>query len=191
MTEENVAVEAVEEVEGSDVKITIDTDTYTKERNASGQLTQHNGDIVASGLVKLVLTETYAVAADMLETDEDELRGKYQHLNPGQQRMNLGNRIRGVVNRANKALAKFEATPVKEGEEAGEAPMSGDEVFAAAIEPFNDAIQTRADEADKAAIEKAEKAAAAKAEKEAKAAAKEAAKAKAEEAEESAEEDAA
>lgn len=186
MTEETqAAVEEVEATEGSDVKITIDTDTYTKERNASGQLTQHNGDIVASGLVKLVLGETYAVAADMLNEDEDELRGKYQHLNPGQQRMNLGNRIRGCVNRANKALAKFEATPVKEGEEAGEAPLSGDEVFAAAIEPFNQAIQDRADAADKLAAEKAEKAAAAKAEKEA----KEAAKAKAaEEAEEATEE---
>lgn len=40
------------------------------------------------------LDEVYAAASEYLVAPVDALRAKYQHLNPGQQRMNLGNRMR-------------------------------------------------------------------------------------------------
>lgn len=41
------------------------------------------------------LDDVYRIAAKYLGVPEDELRAKYKHLNNGQQRMNLGNRMRG------------------------------------------------------------------------------------------------
>jgi hypothetical protein len=41
------------------------------------------------------LDEIYSIASDILDIIESDLRAKYGHLNPGMQRMNLGNRIRG------------------------------------------------------------------------------------------------
>lgn len=141
--------------EKSGVKIVIDTESYKKERNANGQLTHHNGDIVASNLVHLKLDETYEVAAALLEVPEAELREKYAKLNLGQQRMNLGNRIRGAVSRLEKT-----------GEGVGDAN------FLEACAAFDGAIRQREAEAAEAAKAKA----AAKAEREEKAAAKKAAK---------------
>lgn len=40
------------------------------------------------------LDKVYATAAEYLGVARDELVGKYSHLNHGQQRMNLGNRMR-------------------------------------------------------------------------------------------------
>lgn len=53
-------------------------------------------DQVANLLRGKELDETYTIAAKTLGEAESVLRAKYAHLNPGQQRMNLGNRIRGV-----------------------------------------------------------------------------------------------
>lgn len=55
-----------------------------------------NGDHVA-GLLRPceTLDQVYAAAAKYLKVKEKELRDKYGHLNPGQQRMNCGNRMRG------------------------------------------------------------------------------------------------
>jgi hypothetical protein len=47
----------------------------------------------------------YSATATLLAIPEDELRARYGHLNPGQQRMNLGNRLRAHYKR----LAKQEA----------------------------------------------------------------------------------
>ena len=55
-----------------------------------------NGDPVARMLRDAeTLDQVYAVASKYLKTSEKELRAKYGHLNPGQQRMNCGNRMRG------------------------------------------------------------------------------------------------
>jgi hypothetical protein len=40
------------------------------------------------------LDQVYAAAAHYLQLKEEDLRAKYGHLNPGQQRMNLGNKMR-------------------------------------------------------------------------------------------------
>lgn len=52
------------------------------------------GDIVAETLRGLDLDSVYAAAAAFMNIDEQELRDKYSRLNPGQQRMNCGNRMR-------------------------------------------------------------------------------------------------
>ena len=82
------------------------TESYTKTRTASGNTSLHNGDPVASKLVELLLDEVYAVASKLLGVDVDTLVEKYKHLNPGMQRMNLGNRIRGAVAKIDKGNEK-------------------------------------------------------------------------------------
>jgi hypothetical protein len=51
-------------------------------------------DEVAMSLMGLTLDEVYAAASPVLGVPEPDLRAKYGHLNPGMQRMNLGNRMR-------------------------------------------------------------------------------------------------
>lgn len=135
------------------VRIEIPTDNYAKSRSASGSVSRHNGDVVASTLAGLTLDETVAIAVEVLDIAESDLRAKYEHLNVGQQRMNIGNRIRGAINKMNKA---------EDG--------SGDKYLVTVAEPFTIARDERVAQAE------AQKAAA-KAEREAKAAEKAAAKA--------------
>lgn len=52
------------------------------------------GDRVAELLRGKTLDEAYTVAARFMRVPEEELRAKYMRLNNGQQRMNLGNRMR-------------------------------------------------------------------------------------------------
>lgn len=54
-----------------------------------------NGDPIATKLRGLDLDAVYALCAKETETPEKELRERYQHLNVGMQRMNLGNKLRG------------------------------------------------------------------------------------------------
>ena len=84
------------------VKIEIPAGEYEKSKSASGNLSRHNGDVVASALAGLPLNAVVLIASAMTDTSAEDLTAKYQHLNPGQQRMNLGNRIRGAVNKMNK-----------------------------------------------------------------------------------------
>jgi hypothetical protein len=56
-----------------------------------------NGDPVAQFLRDAVtLDEVYKRTAIALELNEQELRAKYTHLNPGQQRMLCGNLLRAA-----------------------------------------------------------------------------------------------
>lgn len=79
------------------------TENYTTSKSASGKKTQHNGDVVAQALDGAELDDIIKPAAEALECTQKELREKYAHLNPGMQRMNIGNRLRGVVGKLNKA----------------------------------------------------------------------------------------
>lgn len=58
------------------------------------------GDTVASMLRGKSLDEAYEIAAEFIGVPENELRAKYVKLNPGQQRMNLGNRMRGYMKKS-------------------------------------------------------------------------------------------
>lgn len=66
-------------------------------KTAGGNVSIHNGDKVAVMLLGKSLDEVYAIATKTLKEDEAGLRAKYAHLNVGQQRMCLGNRMRPVV----------------------------------------------------------------------------------------------
>lgn len=72
-----------------------------KERIRSGQTDV--GDEAAVMLRGKSLDEAYTTAARFLRVPEDELRTKYGHLNPGQQRMLCGNAIRAALKKLDKA----------------------------------------------------------------------------------------
>lgn len=123
-----------------------DTSEYISARSASGAKSQHNGTPVALALEGATLDETYELASDILDTPVKELQEKYGHLNVGQQRMNLGNRIRGAIAKLNKE---------KEG--------SGDSALAKLAKPLRKTVEARTKAAAKAKAEKEKAAAKAKA----------------------------
>jgi len=69
-------------------------------RTASGRKAIDSGDAIAQQLRGKDLTEVYAHAAKATGRPVAELQAKYKHLNPGMQRMNLGNVIRGATRAA-------------------------------------------------------------------------------------------
>jgi hypothetical protein len=72
--------------------------THDKEhKTAGGHVSVNNGDEIATKLIGKDLDTVYAAAAKALKEDEKDLRAKYKHLNPGMQRMNLGNRMRAAA----------------------------------------------------------------------------------------------
>lgn len=75
-----------------------DISGYEKVKNASGHTSYDNGDDVATKLRGKTLDDVYAYASKQLKEPEKDLRTKYKHLNPGMQRMSLGNRLRKVLN---------------------------------------------------------------------------------------------
>lgn len=115
-------------------RIEIPTENYQKTRSANGSMSRHNGDVVAASLAGLTLDEVYSLASEVVSTEAKpftvaDLTAKYEHLNAGQQRMNLGNRIRGAVNKMNKA---------EDG--------SGDAYLTTVAEPLRDAVDAREQE---------------------------------------------
>ena len=104
--------------EDNGVRIRPDWSKYTRHndvKTASGKATIDIDDLVAGALRGLNPDDLYdtvaryiqkinetAVDAKGLEALDtvEKLRAKYGHLNPGMQRMNLGNRLRGALARA-------------------------------------------------------------------------------------------
>lgn len=117
-----------------------DTDNYVKTHSASGSASLNNGDSVAKALDGATIDEVKVIAGNMGVDDVN----KYDHLNVGQRRMNLGNRIRGIINKMEKD---------KEG--------SGDAKMTKASATVRKAVAKRADvaakEAAKAEAEAAKK----------------------------------
>lgn len=68
---------------------------YNEIRAASGRKSLDNGDVIALSLRGKSLGEAYDITAAALGVDIKSLAKKYAHLNPGMQRMALGNRLRG------------------------------------------------------------------------------------------------
>lgn len=82
--------------------------SYKKRYNKvkiDGRYTQNCGDLVSEQLLGKTLDEVYDITAETLEDDVDNLAARYEHLNPGQQRMVLGNKLRAFY----KAQMKAEA----------------------------------------------------------------------------------
>ena len=75
---------------------------YTKYRLSSGRYSKHSGDSVAYELQDLSLRDVIKQVAGELEVSQRSLKMKYGHLNPGHQRMCLGNLLRGHRRRLSK-----------------------------------------------------------------------------------------
>lgn len=73
----------------------VDLSKYKKVKTAAGGTSYNIGDATATKLEGKTLDEIYKAAAAALKVPEKELRTKYGKLNPGMQRMSLGNRMRG------------------------------------------------------------------------------------------------
>lgn len=58
------------------------------------------GDDAAKKLRGIPLDEAYRIVSKAVEVPQTELKAKYEKLNPGMQRMNLGNRLRAALNGA-------------------------------------------------------------------------------------------
>ena len=95
---EDAAVAALAEMEASPfARLTKATcDVYLRGDKKS----YDNGDEIAQFLRPRALSDVYVSAACLLREDVVLLHRRYAHLNPGQQRMNLGNRIRGAARKA-------------------------------------------------------------------------------------------
>lgn len=70
---------------------------YQKTTSYGGEVSYDNGDQLALALRGLEPAEVCAVADTVLNAGQGFHLGRYGHLNPGQQRMNAGNRIRAAV----------------------------------------------------------------------------------------------
>ena len=72
----------------------IDRSNYIPCVAASGRASLDNGDAIALQLRGQTLEFAYEIASEHLDIPSASLKSKYAHLNPGQQRMCLGNRLR-------------------------------------------------------------------------------------------------
>jgi hypothetical protein len=68
-----------------------------KVKTAGGHVSVDCNDKVAAMLRGKELKDVYEQAAKVLKVSTQSLKGKYSHLNPGMQRMNLGNALRGAL----------------------------------------------------------------------------------------------
>ncbi len=90
---------------------------YEKHKTATGNTSYDTGDELAVALRGLDLDGIYAKAAKVLGETVTDLKGDYQHLNVGMQRMNLGNRIRGALKKAAQAAVKAQEPEDKDTDE--------------------------------------------------------------------------
>lgn len=75
-------------------------------RTPAGRRTLDCADDISVQLRGLSITEVYDEASKVLGESVEALTLKYEHLNIGMQRMNLGNRIRGAIAAAARKGAK-------------------------------------------------------------------------------------
>ncbi len=156
-----------EEAEVKEVRIKPKLENYVSGVSGSGKRTKNCGDDIAAALDGFTLEEVQKVASKMRDIPVKELAAKYEHLNVGQQRMNLGNLIRGAVAKLDKAHDKDKAV------------VPGLKTLKIECDPFADAVSKRTKAAATAKAEREKKAEIAKAEKAKKEKAKEAAAKKA------------
>jgi len=84
-------------VEDDAVRLKPDHTKYTKVKGNDGKTKYDIGDTTATELRLMTLDEIYKLGAKLSGIKEKDLRAKYSRINPGLQRMDLGNRIRNFV----------------------------------------------------------------------------------------------
>lgn len=90
--EEELNDDEADDIEGKEM---VPKRYVQKYKELSGE--RHCADAVAMQLKDMPLDQVYKVAAKILGLTQTELMAKYGHLNNGQQRMNLGNRMRNAL----------------------------------------------------------------------------------------------
>lgn len=139
------------------VRIAVKRDNYKSVRSASGAKSLNNGDIVATITEGATLDELHVLGTNFLGEDTTD---KYGHLNPGMQRMNIGNRIRGQIRKVDadnvKAMAKFEKDSKENPELQAPELTSGEDMFKAASAELRATVEGRMSERAAAAAKKAE-----------------------------------
>lgn len=140
-----------EEQEVKEVRVRPNLENYVNGVSGSGKRTKNCGDGVAVATDGFTIDEIRSVASKLLDVPVNELTDKYAHLNVGMQIMNLRNRIRGAVNKLDKA------------HEADKAVVPGLKTLALYTEKGQAAVAKRNAAADKAREEREKKAAAKKA----------------------------
>ena len=101
------------EKEEGKVQVKVDRSVYVAGKTAEGKKSLHNDDPVAQALNGVALGQLYKTAAKFLEQTAKSLQEKYEHLNVGMQRMNLGNRIRGKIAQMDKVEGAKEGSGLK------------------------------------------------------------------------------
>lgn len=74
-----------------------DISNYERVKLENGRVSFDNGDETAQKLRAKSLEEVYDMAAKAADVSVRSLKEKYKNLNPGMQRMALGNRIRAAA----------------------------------------------------------------------------------------------
>jgi len=93
-------LELTETIEGSSTMaktLSEHAKAYEDSVSYSGGKSKICGDAISKDLQGLNPDQVIEVAEKILDLKHGELAVKYDHLNPGQKRMNSGNRIRGAV----------------------------------------------------------------------------------------------
>ena len=87
----------VKKVRVINVNDVLATKKKSKLRDKSGlKQSKDNGDATARALRGLNLNSVYEYASEFLKIPKNELKNRYNHLNHGQQRMCIGNKLRGA-----------------------------------------------------------------------------------------------
>ncbi len=85
---------------------------YVPSIAASGKKSLSNGDAVAKALEGINAQEVLLMAESLLGLPSGTLQAQYARLNPGQQRMNAGNRLRAAVKKGTIAVVDGELREV-------------------------------------------------------------------------------
>lgn len=81
---------------------------YERTTNYAGERSMDSGDDVACLLRGLEPIEACMLADRVLDVEDGHHMRRYGHLNPGQQRMNAGNRIRAAVRKETVSIKEVE-----------------------------------------------------------------------------------
>jgi hypothetical protein len=84
---------------------------YVHAKRPDGRSTSNNGDSMARALLEMDPVQVVQLAEVICNIPAGQLVAKYQHLNPGQKRMNAGNRIRACVRHMNDVKANSSDKP--------------------------------------------------------------------------------
>jgi len=91
--------------DASGTRIRPNWDSLTKVQAASGKRSFDNADSLAVALRGHTLAEAYVICSKALKAEGEPttvkaLKARYDHLNPGHQRMCIGNKVRAAMKRS-------------------------------------------------------------------------------------------